>query len=104
MAMRVNHGVEPIKSPPGIDRDGSRPKPPKAVAQRATFAPPRRLHEDPRSCSDQGHSRRGRRDAHFAGSGAVGDAVVSGFTLPRRQPTSVGLYGLPCIRESRPSK
>jgi hypothetical protein len=30
--MRVNHGVEPIKSPPGTDRDGSRPKPPKAVA------------------------------------------------------------------------
>ena len=34
MAMRVNDGVEPIKSPPGTDRDGSRPKPPKAVAHR----------------------------------------------------------------------
>ena len=32
--MRVNDGVEPIKSPPGTDRDGSRPKPPKAVAHR----------------------------------------------------------------------
>ena len=37
MAMRVNHGIEPIKSPPGTDRDGSRPKPPKAVAQRASL-------------------------------------------------------------------
>jgi hypothetical protein len=34
MAMRVNDGVEPIKSPPGTDRAGSRPKPPKAVAHR----------------------------------------------------------------------
>jgi hypothetical protein len=33
-AMRVNHGVEPIKSPTGVARGGSRPKPPKAVAQR----------------------------------------------------------------------
>ena len=32
MAMRVNDCIEPIKSPPGTDRDGSRPKPPKAVA------------------------------------------------------------------------
>jgi hypothetical protein len=37
MAMRVNHGVEPIKSPSGTDRDGSRPKPPKAVALRASL-------------------------------------------------------------------
>ena len=37
MAMRVNHGVKPIKSPPGTDRDGSRPKPPKAVAHRASL-------------------------------------------------------------------
>ena len=37
MAMRVNHGIEPIKSPPGTDRDGSRPKPPKAVAVRASL-------------------------------------------------------------------
>jgi Transposase IS66 family len=37
MAMRVNHGIEPIKSPPGTDRDGSRPKLPKAVAQRASL-------------------------------------------------------------------
>jgi hypothetical protein len=34
--MRVNHGVEPIKSTPGMARGGSRPKPPKAVAQRAS--------------------------------------------------------------------
>src|ERR1700693_35953 len=37
MAMRVNHGIEPIKSPPGTARDGSRPKLPKAVAQRASL-------------------------------------------------------------------
>ena len=37
MAMRVNGGVEPIKSPTGMDRGGSRPKPPKAVAQRASL-------------------------------------------------------------------
>ena len=37
MAMRVNGGVEPIKSPTGMDHGGSRPKPPKAVAQRASL-------------------------------------------------------------------
>jgi hypothetical protein len=37
MAMRVKNGVEPITSPAGIDRGGSRPKPPKAVAQRASL-------------------------------------------------------------------
>jgi hypothetical protein len=37
MAMHVNYGVEPIKSPSGTDRGGSRPKPPKAVAQRASL-------------------------------------------------------------------
>jgi hypothetical protein len=37
MAMRVNDGVEPIKRPPGMDRGGSRPKPPQAVAQRASL-------------------------------------------------------------------
>ena len=41
MAMRVNYGVEPIKSPPGADRGGSRPKSPKAVAQRASLEAPR---------------------------------------------------------------
>ena len=37
MAMRVKNGVEPITSPAGMDRGGSRPKPPKAVAQRASL-------------------------------------------------------------------
>jgi hypothetical protein len=37
MAMRVSDGVVPIKCSPGTDRGGSRPKPPKAVAQRAGF-------------------------------------------------------------------
>ena len=37
MAMRVKNGVEPITSPAGIDRGGSRPKPPKAVAHRASL-------------------------------------------------------------------
>lgn len=41
MAMRVNHGVEPIKSPTGAARGGSRPKPPKAVAQRVSLEAPR---------------------------------------------------------------
>ena len=41
MAMRVSHGVEPIKSPTGVARGGSRPKPPKAVAQRASLEAPR---------------------------------------------------------------
>jgi transposase len=39
--MRVNHGVEPIKSPAGVARGGSRPKPPKPVAQRANLEAPR---------------------------------------------------------------
>ena len=55
MAMRVNYGVEPIKSPPGTDRGGSRPKPPKAVAQRASL-------EAPRSVSD--HQKPKRRLTH----------------------------------------
>ena len=37
MAMRVNDAVEPIKSATGMDRGGSRPKPSKAVAQRASL-------------------------------------------------------------------
>ena len=37
MAMRVNHGVKPIKNRTGTDRDGSRPKPPQAVALRASL-------------------------------------------------------------------
>jgi hypothetical protein len=37
MAMRVSDSVEPIKNPPGTVRDGSRPKPPKAVALRASL-------------------------------------------------------------------
>src|SRR5262249_52646156 len=41
MAMRVNHGVEPIKSPTGVARGGSRPKPPKAVARRVSLEAPR---------------------------------------------------------------
>src|SRR5262245_4908290 len=36
-AMRLKNGVESITSPAGIDRVGSRPKPPKAVAQRASL-------------------------------------------------------------------
>jgi len=39
--MRVNHGVEPIKSPTGVARGGSRPKPPKAEAQRVSLEAPR---------------------------------------------------------------
>ena len=39
--MRVNDGVEPIKCPPGTSRGGSRPKPPKAVARRASLEAPR---------------------------------------------------------------
>ena len=38
---RKAHGVEPIKSPTGMARGGSRPKPPKAVAQRASLEAPR---------------------------------------------------------------
>jgi hypothetical protein len=37
MAMRVKDGVEPIKSPTDMGRGGSRPKPPKAVALRASL-------------------------------------------------------------------
>ena len=37
MAMRVKNGVEPIQSPTDMHRSGSRPKPPKAVAQRASL-------------------------------------------------------------------
>jgi hypothetical protein len=51
MAMRVKDGVKPIKSPTDTDRVGSRPKPPKAVAQRASL-------EAMRSVSDHRKSKR----------------------------------------------
>jgi hypothetical protein len=47
--MRVKHGVEPIKSPPGTDRDGSRPKPPKAVALRASLEATRSVPDHQKS-------------------------------------------------------
>ena len=37
MAKRMNDAIEPIKILTGKGRDGSRPKPPKAVAQRASL-------------------------------------------------------------------
>ena len=37
MAMRVKNAVKPTKSPTDMGRDGSRPKPPKAVAHRASL-------------------------------------------------------------------
>ena len=43
MAKRMNDGVELIKSPTGKGRDGSRPKPPKAVARSASLEAPRPL-------------------------------------------------------------
>jgi hypothetical protein len=41
MAKRVNDGVELIKTLAGMDRGGSRPKPPKAVARSASLEAPR---------------------------------------------------------------
>ena len=49
MAMRVNDAVEPIKSPPGTDHGGSRPKPPKAVAQRASLEASRSVPDHEKS-------------------------------------------------------
>ena len=49
MAMRVNDGVEPIKTPTGMGRGGSRPKPPKAVAR----APALRRRGRARSCKSE---------------------------------------------------
>src|SRR6478735_4818257 len=37
MAVRVKGGVEPIRSTTGMPHGGSRPKPPKAVAHRASL-------------------------------------------------------------------
>jgi len=50
MAMRVNAGIESINGPPGMGCGGSRPKPPKAVAQRASLEAPRLMpdHEKPK--------------------------------------------------------
>ena len=57
--MRVNDGVEPIKCPPGTSRGGSRPKPPKAVAQRASL-------EAPRSAPDHHKAKRRLTDKTVA--------------------------------------
>jgi hypothetical protein len=59
MAMRVNHGGEPIKSRTGVERGGSRPKPPKAVARRASL-------EAPRSTTDRETSERRLTDKTVA--------------------------------------
>ena len=59
MAMRVNDGVEPIKSPPGTDRDGSRPKPPKAVAHRDSL-------EATRSGQIKGETTLDSQDSRFS--------------------------------------
>ena len=45
MAMRVKGGVESIRSPAGMHRGGSRSKPPKAVAHRASLEAPRRMSD-----------------------------------------------------------
>jgi hypothetical protein len=52
MAMRVNGGVKPIKSPTGMGHGGSRPKPPKAVTQRASLEAPRSIpdHKKAKRC------------------------------------------------------
>jgi hypothetical protein len=49
MAMRVNDCIEPIKSPPGTGRDGSRPKPPKAVAHSASLEATRQVPDHQKS-------------------------------------------------------
>ena len=51
MAMRVKDGIELIKSPTGMGRGGSRPKPAKAVAHRASL-------EATRSVSDHQTAKR----------------------------------------------
>jgi transposase len=45
MAMRVNPGVEPTKSPADMDRGGSRPKPPKAGAHSASLEASRSMSD-----------------------------------------------------------
>ena len=44
-AMRVKNGVEPINHTADTARGGSRPKPPKAVAQRASLEAPGAVSE-----------------------------------------------------------
>ena len=44
-AMRVKNGVEPINHTADTARGGSRPKPPKAVAQRASLEAPGAMSE-----------------------------------------------------------
>src|ERR671933_633144 len=82
MAMRVKDGIEPIKSPTDMDRGGSRPKPPKAVAQRASL-------EATRPMSDHRKSKRRLTDKTVAfwhcsdGRGrAAEQAVPSGRSDP----------------------
>lgn len=65
MAMRVKHGVKPIKSPAGKDCGGSTPKPPKAVAQRASL-------EAARSLPDHEEAKRRLTDKTVAFSAAMG--------------------------------
>ena len=78
--MRVNDGVEPIKCPPGTSRGGSRPKPPKAVARRASL-------EAPRSAPDHHKAKRRLTDKTVAFSAL--------FTLWLSMIATVGLASRP---------
>ena len=49
MAMRVKNAVKPTKSPTDMGRDGSRPKPPKAVAHRASLEATRPMSDHQKS-------------------------------------------------------
>src|SRR5215472_17060058 len=76
MAMRVNDGVQPIKCPPGTSRGGSRPKPPKAVARRASL-------EAPRSAPDHHKAKRRLTDKTVAFSTESVGSLHSGAATAR---------------------
>ena len=80
MGMRVNQGVKPIKNRTGVECGGSRPKPPKAVAQPASL-------EAPRSTPDHETAKRRLTDKTVAFSAL--------FTLWLSITAAVGLASRP---------
>ena len=76
MAKRLNDGVEPVKAPPGTGRGGSRPKPPKAVAPRASLDAMRPVpdHEKTERCSTA-------KTVAFSGELRVHPRAEPGFLL-----------------------
>ncbi len=113
--MRVKNGVEPINHTADTARGGSRPKPPKAVAQRASLEAPGAVSEHQTAkrrltaktvALDPGKRRQGnrfrgpgrqRQQSCLGLAGVTGvDGDLAGGVIDRRTPQIVERIALAC--------